>query len=100
DHRGGRAGLVLVESRALLLPQGAPADLPARSALRSVVASRDTRGERMAAPAFAVADFKVFDVTGFQPRMAEIRERIRPKLEAFGHSLAPAIARATGGDAF
>lgn len=54
----------------------------------------------MAAPAFAIADFKVFDVTGFQPRMAEIRERIRPKLEAFGHSLAPAIARSTGGDAF
>jgi uncharacterized protein YktB (UPF0637 family) len=54
----------------------------------------------MAAPAFAVADFKVFDITGFQPRMAEIRERIRPKLEAFGHSLAPAIARATGGEAF
>jgi uncharacterized protein YktB (UPF0637 family) len=54
----------------------------------------------MASPAFATADFKVFDVTGFQPRMSEIRERIRPKLEAFGHSLVPGIAHATGGQAF
>ena len=54
----------------------------------------------MAAPAFAVADFKVFDAAGFTPRMAKIRERIRPKLEAFGHSLTPAIGRATGADAF
>jgi uncharacterized protein YktB (UPF0637 family) len=30
--------------------------------------------------------------------MAEIRTRIRPKLEALGTSLAPGIARATGGD--
>lgn len=54
----------------------------------------------MAAPAFASADFKIFDVKGFQARMNEIRERIRPKLEAFGHSLAPGIAHATGGEAF
>ncbi len=54
----------------------------------------------MAAPAFAAADFKVFDVKGFQPRMTEIRGRIRPKLEAFGHSLAPSVARATGSEAF
>ena len=54
----------------------------------------------MAAPAFAAADFKVFDVKGFQPRMSEIRERIRPKLEAFGHSLAPGIAHATGGETY
>jgi uncharacterized protein YktB (UPF0637 family) len=51
----------------------------------------------MAAPAFAVADFKVFDASGFAPRMAKIRERIRPKLDAFGHSLSPAISHATGG---
>ena len=50
----------------------------------------------MATPAFAAADFKVFDIDGFQPRMAEIRERIRPRLDAFGHSLSPAITRATG----
>jgi len=54
----------------------------------------------MAAPAFATADFKVFDVKGFQPRMTEIRARLRPKLEAFGHGLAPAIARSTAGEAF
>jgi uncharacterized protein YktB (UPF0637 family) len=54
----------------------------------------------MAAPAFAAADFKVFEVKGFQPRMAEIRTRIRPKLEAFGHSLTPAIARATDAETF
>jgi uncharacterized protein YktB (UPF0637 family) len=54
----------------------------------------------MAAPAFAAADFKVFDVKGFQPRMTEIRARIRPKLEAFGHSLGPAIARAADGETF
>jgi uncharacterized protein YktB (UPF0637 family) len=54
----------------------------------------------MATPAFAVADFKVFDVQGFQPRMTEIRARIRPKLEAFGHSLGPAVARATDGETF
>ena len=54
----------------------------------------------MAAPAFVAADFKVFDVKGFQPRMTEIRARIRPKLEAFGHCLAPAIAHSTGDEAF
>src|SRR5262245_65867770 len=54
----------------------------------------------MAAPAFVAADFKVFDVKGFQPRMTEIRARIRPKLEAFAHCLAPAIAHSTGGETF
>jgi uncharacterized protein YktB (UPF0637 family) len=54
----------------------------------------------MPAPAFVAADFKVFDVTGFQPRMAEIRTRVRPKLEAFGHSLAPGVSRAIAGDVF
>jgi uncharacterized protein YktB (UPF0637 family) len=54
----------------------------------------------MPAAAFNAADFKVFDVTGFRPRMAEIRSRIRPKLEAMGHSLLPAVSRTTGGPAF
>jgi uncharacterized protein YktB (UPF0637 family) len=54
----------------------------------------------MPSSAFRPADFKVFDVKGFQPRMAEIRGRIRPKLETLGQSLAPAIAHATGTDAF
>jgi uncharacterized protein YktB (UPF0637 family) len=54
----------------------------------------------MASAAFNAADFRVFDVKGFQPRMGEIRVRIRPKLEAMGHSLLPAVSRATGGPAF
>ena len=29
-------------------------------------------------PGFTAADFKVFDVDGFAPRMAAIRSRIRP----------------------
>ncbi|MGH7324848.1 MAG: DUF1054 family protein [Candidatus Rokuibacteriota bacterium] len=54
----------------------------------------------MSSCAFSAADFKVFDVKGFQPRMQEIRTRIRPKLEALGHSLAPAIQRTTGEETF
>jgi uncharacterized protein YktB (UPF0637 family) len=54
----------------------------------------------MAAAAFGAADFKVFDVDGFQPRMGQIRTRIRPKLETLGRSLAPAIARTLGGETF
>lgn len=50
----------------------------------------------MSSSAFSAADFKVFEAKGFQPRMQEIRARIRPKLEALGHSLAPAIQRTTG----
>jgi uncharacterized protein YktB (UPF0637 family) len=52
----------------------------------------------MPAPSFVAADFKVFDVNGFKPRMEEIRRRLRPKLEAFGHSLAPGASRATGSE--
>ncbi|HEX9822679.1 MAG TPA: DUF1054 family protein [Methylomirabilota bacterium] len=54
----------------------------------------------MPAAAFNSADFKVFDVKGFRPRMDVIRRRIRPKLEAMGHTLLPAVSRATGGPAF
>jgi uncharacterized protein YktB (UPF0637 family) len=54
----------------------------------------------MPAAAFNAGDFKVFDVKGFQPRMIEIRGRIRPKLAAIGHSLAPSVSRATGGPTF
>ncbi|MGH7392071.1 MAG: DUF1054 family protein [Candidatus Rokuibacteriota bacterium] len=50
----------------------------------------------MPSSAFGGADFKVFDVKGFLPRMTAIRGRVRPKLEALGRSLAPAIRRATG----
>jgi uncharacterized protein YktB (UPF0637 family) len=54
----------------------------------------------MPAAAFNAADFKVFDVAGFKSRMGQIRTRIRPKLEAIGHSLVPAVSRATGAPAF
>lgn len=54
----------------------------------------------MPSSAFGAADFKIFDVKGFQPRMGEIRGRIRPKLEALGKSLLPAVQRATGEAAF
>jgi uncharacterized protein YktB (UPF0637 family) len=54
----------------------------------------------MPSGAFGAADFKIFDVAGFQPRMGQIRERIRPKLETLGHSLAPAIQRTTGDETF
>lgn len=53
----------------------------------------------MPSSAFGSADFKVFDVKGFNARMSAIRSRVRPKLEALGRSLAPAIQRATGGAA-
>ena len=54
----------------------------------------------MPAAAFNAADFKVFDVEGFQPRMGGIRTRIRPKLETLGRSLAPALARSLGGETY
>ena len=54
----------------------------------------------MPSGAFGAADFKVFDVNGFQARMSQIRERIRPKLETLGHSLAPAIQRSIGDETF
>jgi uncharacterized protein YktB (UPF0637 family) len=54
----------------------------------------------MPSAAFGASDFRVFDVKGFQPRMGEIRTRIRPKLETLGRSLAPALARSLGGDTY
>jgi uncharacterized protein YktB (UPF0637 family) len=54
----------------------------------------------MASGAFTAADFRVFAVEGFEPRMEAIRSRIRPKLEALGRGLLPAVARATSGEAF
>ena len=47
---------------------------------------------------FTSSDFKVFEIPGFKPRMDAIKTRIRPKLEAVGHSLTPAVSRATGGE--
>src|SRR5256886_15689131 len=54
----------------------------------------------MPSSAFVTADFRVLDVRGFQPRMSEIRSRIRPKLEALGHSLAPTVSRSLGTEVF
>jgi len=54
----------------------------------------------MPSPAFVAGDFKVFDVKGLKPRMDEIRARVRPKLDAFGGSLAPSISRSVAGDVF
>lgn len=49
---------------------------------------------------FSAADFKVFELRGFEERMQEIRTRIRPKLEALGQSLAPALQRTLGEPTF
>jgi uncharacterized protein YktB (UPF0637 family) len=54
----------------------------------------------MPSGAFGASDFKIFDVNGFQARMGQIRQRIRPKLETLGHSLAPAIQRTIGEPTF
>ena len=54
----------------------------------------------MASSAFVAGDFKVFNVSGFKPRMSEIRARVRPKLDALGGSLAPAVSRSVGGEVF
>ena len=54
----------------------------------------------MPSTAFYAADFKVFDEPGFKSRMSGIRERLRPKLDAIGHSLTQGVGRATGGDVF
>src|SRR3990170_4412473 len=54
----------------------------------------------MAFPGFTPADFKVFDIEGFTPRMAAIKTRIRPKLEAIGRDLLPDVARIAGDQAF
>jgi uncharacterized protein YktB (UPF0637 family) len=54
----------------------------------------------MASPAFVAGDFKIFDVSGFKPRMTEIRARLRPKLDALGESLSSSVGRSVGGEVF
>jgi uncharacterized protein YktB (UPF0637 family) len=51
-------------------------------------------------PGFSQADFKVFDIEGFAPRMAAIKGRIRPKLDAAGRDLLPDLTRIGGAEAF
>jgi uncharacterized protein YktB (UPF0637 family) len=54
----------------------------------------------LASGAFVAADFKVFTIGGFEPRMTAIRQRVRPKLEALGRGLLTDMARVTDGEAF
>jgi len=54
----------------------------------------------MASGAFSAADFQVFALEGFKPRMEAIRSRVRPRLEALGRGLSPDVARATSAEAF
>lgn len=54
----------------------------------------------MAFRSFTQADFKVFDLEGFAPRMGAIKGRIRPKLEAAGRDLVPDVTRLGGAPAF
>src|SRR5947209_16005401 len=54
----------------------------------------------MPSAGFGPGDFKRVDAKAFQRRMAEIRSRVRPKLEALGKSLAPALSRSLGGEVF
>src|SRR6266849_4007104 len=42
---------------------------------------------------FTAQDFKVFDIQGFNERMAAILTRIRPKLTSIGEELAPKISQ-------
>src|SRR5262245_61379507 len=49
---------------------------------------------------FKAADFKVFDIPGFAPRMDAIKSKIRPKLEAMGRELLSDVTRVGGGPAF
>ena len=49
---------------------------------------------------FTSSDFKVFDIPGFEPRMAAIKSRVRPKLEAVGRELLPDVTRIGGAPAF
>ena len=54
----------------------------------------------MPTAALGPADYKVFDLEGFEARMGAIRTRLRPKLETLGRSLAPALARSVGNETF
>src|SRR4029453_2797500 len=54
----------------------------------------------MPSPAFVAGDFKVFDVSGFKPRMSEIRARVRPKLDAMGETLARPVGRSIAAEVF
>jgi uncharacterized protein YktB (UPF0637 family) len=54
----------------------------------------------MAFPTFTASDFEVFAIEGFAPRMAAMKARLRPKLEAFGCALLPDVERIGASPAF
>lgn len=54
----------------------------------------------MAFRGFTPADFEVFEIPGFAARMAAIRARVRPKLEAAGRDLLPDMTRIGGAQMF
>src|SRR5262249_14386016 len=96
-RRGRCARPFVLEPQALRLHACAPPHLPARRPLATTV---EPRRLPMPSAAFGAADFKVFEVKGFAPRMSEIRARIRPKLETLGQRLLPEVSRAIGAEAF
>jgi uncharacterized protein YktB (UPF0637 family) len=51
-------------------------------------------------PGFEQADFDIFTISGFAPRMGEIRSRLRPKLVALGATLREDVAAITGEEIF
>ena len=54
----------------------------------------------MAIQPFTPRDFQVFALPDFARRMAAIRGIVRPKLEALGASLEPAVGRIAGSPVF
>ncbi len=45
---------------------------------------------------FTAHDFDVFCVPGLEPRMAALKERVRPKLSAIGSHMTPVLSNAAG----
>jgi uncharacterized protein YktB (UPF0637 family) len=49
---------------------------------------------------FTAKDFQIFAIPGFAERMAAIRSQIQPKLDTFGLTLAPPLARVAAAELF
>jgi uncharacterized protein YktB (UPF0637 family) len=45
---------------------------------------------------FSAADFEVFTIDGFVPRMTALKAQVRPKLEAIGAAIAPQLSQILG----
>lgn len=50
----------------------------------------------MSCPRFTAADFAALEIEGLGPRMAAIKEQVRPKLVGLGQLLAPFLSEQTG----